>query len=416
MSEFGKIEKYIASLLVRHPGIKNRLKLVYQKINHVIYKKPYTFKIAEGVILKKLSEKKSHGDFWGYYDSSPMMEENYLTHSFNHTIEHKNPSATHIDILVNGSKVSETNAWNWQQGSRLFWIDPDTIVHNVYDNGSYKSKILYLKSGKHHLIDTPIYAYHRGRKLALGLNFKRLGHLDPAYGYFAHTMDNGYEFDDKEDGIFNIDLDKNQKELIVSFESLKRLHEKPNMHGAVHSVNHIQISPFASRFMFLHRWYLGNGQKFSRLITADLDGSNLHILSDDGMVSHCNWKNDKEVVGWMHKNKLGNGYYSHKDQTNKFEQVGTEFLKEDGHPGFSSCGRYMITDTYPDRARMSHLLLFNLIDKKLTLLGSFYTPLRYNNDNRCDLHPRFSDEGNITIDTVYEGVRHQVQLDISKIL
>ena len=70
MSEFGKIEKHIASLLVRHPKIKNRLKLAYQKINHTVYRKPYTFKLAQGVYMKRLLESKALSDFWGYYDSS----------------------------------------------------------------------------------------------------------------------------------------------------------------------------------------------------------------------------------------------------------------------------------------------------------------------------------------------------------
>jgi len=416
MSEFGKIEKHIASLLVRHPEIKIRLKLAYQKINHAFYRKPYNFKIAEGVVMKKLSENSAQSDFWGYYDSSPKLEENFLTHSFSHTIEHKTRSAAPLDILVNGSKVSETTAWNWQQGSRLFWFDPDSVVHNVYENNAYKSKILHIKSGKQQLLDSPIYAYHRESRVALGLNFKRLGHLDPAYGYFAHDFDKAYKFDDQNDGIYKIDVAKNHKQLIISFDALKRFHKKPHMHGAMHGINHIQISPLANRFIFLHRWYLSNGQKFSRLISADLDGSNLYLLSDDGMVSHCNWKNDHEIIGWMHKKNLGNGYYLHKDQTNQFEQLGTEILKEDGHPSFSSCGTYMITDTYPDRSRMSHLLLYNLVEKSLSVIGSFYTPLQFNNEKRCDLHPRFSEDGTITIDTVYEGIRHQVQLDISKML
>ncbi len=415
MSEFGKIEKHIASLLVGHPKIKNRLKLAYQKINHTVYGKPYTFKLAKGVYMKRLLESNDLGDFWGYYDSSPILEQNFLTHSFNH-MERESSFTTQLDILVNGSKVSETNAWNWQQGSRLFWIDTDTIVHNVYIHDSYKSKILYLKTGKQRFLDTPIYAYHRKSKVALGLNFKRLGRLDPAYGYFAHEKDEVSQFDDQEDGIFKIDTAKNIKELIISFDTLKTFHAKPHMHKAIHGINHIQISPSANRFMFLHRTYLGNGQKFSRLISADLDGSNLHLLSDDDMVSHCNWKNDHEIIGWMHKNKSGDGYYLHKDQTNHFEQLGSGILKEDGHPSFSACGKYMITDTYPDRSRMSHVLLYDLIKKRLSVIGSFYTPIQFNNEKRCDLHPRFSDDGNISIDSVHEGVRHQVQLDISKIL
>ena len=134
------------------------------------------------------------------------------------------------------------------------------------------------------------------------------------------------------------------------------------------------------------------------------------------MVSHCNWKNSKEIIGWMHKYKSGNGYYLHQDKKDDFRQVGKNILMEDGHPSFSKCGRFMLTDTYPDRYRMSHLLLYDFNQQKLTTIGSFYNPTNYHDEMRCDLHPRLSNDGSITIDTVYKGTRQQVKLDISKLL
>ncbi len=188
------------------------------------------------------------------------------------------------------------------------------------------------------------------------------------------------------------------------------------MTNALHGINHIQIAPGGERFMFLHRWYLKSGEKFSRLFTANKDGSDLHLLSDDGMVSHCNWKNGQEIIGWMHKYKSGNGYYLHQDRKNEFRQIGHNILTEDGHPSFSKCERFMLTDTYPNRYRMSKLLLYDFTKQKLSLIGSFYNPLSYHNEIRCDLHPRFSDDNSITFDTVYQGYRRQVKLDISKLL
>jgi hypothetical protein len=240
--------------------------------------------------------------------------------------------------------------------------------------------------------------------------------LDPAYGYFAHDFEQEHIFNDENDGVYKIDILTNTKKLIISFETLKEFRKKPDMHNAKHGINHIQISPDAKRFMFLHRWYVKNILKGSRLITADIDGSNMYILSDDGMVSHCNWKNNEEIIGWMYKKNVGKGYFLHTDQMDHFKQIGPGKLLEDGHPSFSSCGTYMLTDTYPDRSRMSHLLLYNLRSENLIHIGSFYNPLSYNNENRCDLHPRFAEDQNITIDTVFDGIRRQVKLDISKIL
>lgn len=416
MSEFGKIERHLASMISVFPGLKPRIKLFYQKVNHLIYKKSFSYYLDKDVSMKPLLNNPTQGNFWGYYDASPILSGKFLTHSFDREIALQKRSSSYIDILVNNKNISRSKAWNWQQGARLFWMNKNTMLHNVYHNGHYRGKVVHIDNNTSEFIDAPIYAYHRDSRTALGLNFKRLTDLDPAYGYFAHDTSKQLILNDRSDGIFKIDIANNQKNLIISIELLKEFHKKPHMKNAIHGVNHIQISPNAKRFMFLHRWYSKNGQKSSRLLTADMDGSNLHILSDDGMVSHCNWKNNEEIIGWMYKKNMGNGYYLHKDQTGHFEQIGSGILIEDGHPSFTACGNYMVTDTYPDRSRMSHLLLYRLSDKTLTTLGSFYTPLNYTNENRCDLHPRFTEDQNITIDTVYDGFRQQVQLDISKLI
>ena len=416
MSNYGKIEKHIATLMNATPGLKSRIKLFYQKLNHSVYKKPYKFLLTEGVQIKTLKTGKNRESFWGYYDSSPFLNGSFLTHSFDLAKGTKRPDDAYIDILVDGRCVSETNSWNWQQGARLFWLDQETILHNVFEQNGYRTKIINLKSHHSFLTEQAIYAFDRLSNTAIGLNFKRLTKLDPSYGYFAHDHENYSINDDQMDGIFSIDIEKNTSELIISIDYLKRYREKPEMKNALHGVNHIQIAPGGQRFMFLHRWYLKSGEKFSRLFTSNKDGSDVHLLSDEGMVSHCNWKNHHEIIGWMNKNTTGNGYYLHQDKKNEFRQIGNKVLLQDGHPSFSKCGRFMLIDTYPDRYRMSHLYLYDFTNQKRITIGSFYNPLIYYNEMRCDLHPRFSDDDSITIDTVYQGARQQVKLDISKLL
>ncbi|GAJ19102.1 unnamed protein product, partial [marine sediment metagenome] len=36
----------------------------------------------------------------------------------------------------------------------------------------------------------------------------------------------------------------------------------------------------------------------SRLVTANIDGSEPYILADDDMVSHCAWKNSSQIIAW----------------------------------------------------------------------------------------------------------------------
>ncbi|MCA0930928.1 hypothetical protein LCM02_00605 [Lutimonas saemankumensis] len=416
MSAYGNIEKRLAMVANRFPGIKPMAKLCYQHLNHYLFKRPYDLQLAKGISMKQISGLNKKESFWGYYDSSPFGKKGYLFHSLKKMNPGKYKENQVIDIMFSDKKISESNSWNWQQGSRLFWFDDQHILHNILDRNSVRTKLLNIRTGKFRLIDSSVYAYHHPSQKALGINFERLGYFDPAYGYPNQSEFQEIVFNDKEDGIFHIDIQNNRSKLIISFDQLKRFHKKSSMDKAGHSVNHLQISPGGKRFIFIHRWYLPDGRKFSRLMSSDLNGNELYLLADEGMVSHCNWKNDDEIVGWMKMKNENNAYYLLKDQTEKFEKFYPEFLNEDGHPSFSPCGKYMLTDTYPDRSRMSHLLLFCIPDQKLTVLGSFYAPLKFVNEYRCDLHPRFTSNNKVTIDSVHKGFRQLYELDITQAL
>ena len=84
----------------------------------------------------------------------------------------------------------------------------------------------------------------------------------------------------------------------------------------------------------------------------------------------------------------------------------------DGHP--SVFKNQMIYDTYPDRSGMKHLYLFDFEKKKQIELGSFYEPLKFYQESRCDLHPRFSKDGTrVFFYSVHTGKRklYYIQLE-----
>ena len=58
-----------------------------------------------------------------------------------------------------------------------------------------------------------------------------------------------------------------------------------------------------------------NGQrKYTRLITCNVDGTDMYVLSDDDMVSHCFWKNNSSILAFENKKKVAPGYYLMKDK------------------------------------------------------------------------------------------------------
>lgn len=416
MSEFGKLEYGFANFLAKYPSLKKVLKKNYQKINFFLSKKGYDSKVLPNLTLTCLCDHKENGNFWGYYDKSPIHANHFITHSFQDSLSYAVRSDSKIDILLDNKKISSTNSWNWQQGAMLCWYDNDTVIHNIYAEGGYKSKLVNFKNSTSRILDFPIYAYHLKTGLTYTLNFKRLAFSSPDYGYFCHNSKTKLDLNDENDGVFMARMNENQQTLIISFKTLKEFNFKTSMKDSFHEVNHINISPNGKRFMFLHRWYDTNRRKFSRLITANPDGSDMYLLSDDDMVSHCTWKNDSEIVGWMNKKHFGYGYFTLHDRSQKFSQLGMDILTEDGHPSFTTCGRYMLTDTYPNRSRMSRILFYDTLTNKVLVLGEFFSPMTYFDENRCDLHPRFSEnEKHITFDSVHEGRRQQYCLDISNI-
>ncbi|RLD62355.1 MAG: hypothetical protein DRI95_13165 [Bacteroidetes bacterium] len=417
MSEFGKLEKNIAFFLGKYPWFKEHAKKAYQSLNYLLYKKKYKYKLHNEVWISELKNSENFGSFWGYYDKSSMLNGNVLAHTFSKSLSNIIRSKESINIYLNEKLISKTNSWNWQQGSMLTWMDENRIFHNIFDNGNYKCKILNIKNSIDRIINSPIYSYNRKTDTALGLNFKRLTEFRPDYGYFCHEYLDSVDFDDNNDGVFRIFIENNTRDLIISIEDLKKFKTKSSMINATHKVNHIDISPNGLRFIFLHRWFNKSGEKFSRLISSNVNGSEMFILSDDNMVSHCTWRNNHEIVGWMKKNEVGIGYFAIEDKYGSFKQLGKGILTEDGHPSFSSCGRYMLTDTYPDRSRMSKILLFDTKNEELNVIGEFLSPPKYFGEKRCDLHPRFSDNVNlITFDSVHDGLRNQYSLNITKVL
>jgi hypothetical protein len=150
----------------------------------------------------------------------------------------------------------------------------------------------------------------------------------------------------------------------------------------------------------------------------DIQSSRLKLLLDDRMVSHCSWKDDSNLIVWARSKEFGDAYLNLNVDTLKKTPVGVGVLDKfgDGHPTFSPCGRYLVTDTYPDKARMRHLLLYDTIRNGLIEIGQFFSPWKYDGANRCDLHPRWSPDGKkISFDSTHEGIRRSYAVDISEI-
>src|SRR5690606_23372159 len=105
------------------------------------------------------------------------------------------------------------------------------------------------------------------------------------------------------------------------------------------------------------------------------------------------------------------------DQTAEDIVIADGVITRDGHATYDATGEWILTDTYPDKNRMQHLMLYRPSDGKLVPVGDFYAPTVSEDQLRCDLHARWNRDGTaICIDSLNAGVRQMYMLDVSGLL
>ena len=347
--------------------------------------------------------------FFGYYDKPCFAYGKCLSHRLNRD---NFDYGQDIDILVDDKKVSCSKAWNFQQGAMSSWFDENRIIHNDFVDGRYVSKIVDINTKEVKIIDFPIYSLSKDRKFALSLNFSRLAKLRKDYGYFNLPYDRLP--DNKDDGIYYVDLVNNKYELWLSLDEIIKFKTRDNMSSAVSKVNHIDISPNSDRAIFLHRWFV-DGKKYTRLLCVDIKTKELSLLADNDMVSHMCWYDNDTVFGYLRGNNNIDAYFFI-GMDGKQKQLKNDLLVDDGHPSVYN-SRYIVTDTYPDYTCKSKLILIDLKNNNASVIARFYSPKKYQDDRRCDLHPRFDrDTKCLTIDSVANNRRNIYHLDLRNLI
>lgn len=410
-----RIESNVNSFLQRFPKLKKIVKRIYQFGMYIISSKIK----SEGKIIP-ISPNDGMEYFFGYYDKSPWdASDRFILcmrakDTYSHVAPQEPAEILLFDTKNNNSYIvlGKTHAWNIQQGCMLQWLGPDyneKIIYNDFRNGKYCSVILNIKTGDEKIISMPIYCVSPDGKHALTLDFSRLHRLRPGYGYSNLPDITDSENCPDSPCIWKIDLEEGHIQPILKYTDLINFETRNEMINAIHKVNHIMINPRGNRFMFLHRWINGS-KRYTRLVTANLDGTDLYNLSDDNMTSHCWWRNEHEILAFANKNEMGQGYYLMKDRSKSYKRLWPS-LNRDGHPSYSPDGTMVVTDTYPDRKRIQSIYLIK--NSEIKNIAKVFAPFKYDNEVRCDLHPRWNRLGTkICFDSTFDGKRGLYIIDI----
>ena len=364
--------------------------------------------------------------------------------------------------------VGETSAWNWQMGCQAQWLNvasgQEKIIYNcrkgdagepvpadatqaLGTSADFQSVIFDVKTGEKRALPVPVYVVAPNGEFALTVNYDRFMTTHKTIGYMATKPEEQPELPlyPDDEGIFRVDIETGDVNLIVSLERLRNFQPVPSMEKALHWATHIEVNPCGDRFLFIHRWTERVEDEtcfLHRLFTVNGDGSDLRLLecsdhplpqlADDFdinavgtfdyekseyQISHPIWKNDDEVIVWgPHAGAIH--YHLYNDKTGDVSIIGKEILDENGHMTYSNDDNWILSDTYPDAETDQRILfLYHVPTDTRYDIGSFYTPADLGKHNRCDLHPRWShDNKYVCIDSVHEGERQMYVLEVEDLM
>ena len=426
MTTYSLKERQIAKAMNNMPLLKKFLKRGYTFLNYSIYglSKP---RVVSAYCINRIGDClcdkwRDYETFWGYYDKYPMNKSGLVLLNATLHPTKKKPSANYaIHVLLVNIEYREvlldieTKAYNWQQGCRAHWLNDELFILNDFDadRRQYVARVFSASQ----LVEMDRFDYPVQNSFSVGyflsINYRRINTLRPDYGYRNRPNMTDTELRRLDnDGIWKIDYSTRKSVLLYSLEKIAGFGTKQVDLEAFHKVNHLIINKAGEKFIFIHR-YLKNGMRFDRLLLADVKGNLLKVLADNEMVSHCCWVNENTIFAYLRGIDNVDSYYSIDIHTGKMTLLENSLFGEygDGHP--SSNGRFILSDSYPDKTMHQHLLLYDQKNGEAKELGSFFHGLSYNEETRCDLHPRLSpDNKRVFFDSVYSGKRQLYYIDL----
>lgn len=371
--------------------------------------------------------------FLGYYDVTPWDASGRYMLALEVNFQDRPPTPEDVATIgvidtAEGNTwrpLGETRAWNWQMGTRLQWLPSaadQLVIHNDRREGRFVAVIRDAFTGaEEEVVQRPIYALNPAGTEAVSLNFARVARTRPGYGYVGVEDPSEGELCPEDDGIWWVDLRTGESELVISLAEAAAIEHRSDMDGAEHWFNHLLWSPDGQRFIFLHRWKPPDERSwFTRLLTANPDGTEIRLLADDDLVSHFDWRDPSHILAWARVAGVGDYFFLFTDAADPCPQpvvVGRDVLTCDGHCSYSPDRRWILTDTYPDAQHERTLVLYEEASGGRLDVGRFYSPPELSGEIRCDLHPRWSRDGRkVCIDSAHEGRRQVYVVDVSEVV
>ena len=306
-----KIERLVYDAVKKNPAIKYLLRNAYQGFYDLL---PHPANWS----LNEIHFKENY--FYGFHDCSPFSADESKLLAYHTTIPVRMPLegeallVGYFDLSSDGSMkdyhvIGESLAWNYHKGCRLQWVDDSNVIFNSSDGKTLTSTICSLTGDDKRQINWPIDSVSADGKWATSFSYGRLELQMPGYGY-AIGDDETFadEFCPANTGLYLVDLQKNERKLLLSLKQLSDLQHEEDMADKYHFVTHTEFSPDGRYIAFLHRWYKGTFQR-TRLVVYDLLTGTTHISPTSGMVSHYVWNARNGIVAYCRMEDIDSHVY-----------------------------------------------------------------------------------------------------------
>lgn len=423
-------------------------------------------------LTQEFETKDKSAEWFGYYNYDPLNHDK--TRILCNRSKSEKQSIKPEDYIELGyyeiasgdwHHIDYSNAWNWQQGSMMQWLpgeeNQNKVIYNCSKDNHLIAKIKNVETGGTKEIDWSIYAITPDGKKSISIDFER-SYWCRAYHYQAVANNDKEGRIIEGDGIFEIDLEKNERRLLIDIQDIIGFNPDIDFDKMKHWVEHIMINPDGTRFCFLHRYSFENNvlSYKTRLFVANIDGTGLTVIPgwNQYMWSHFGWRGNDGFSIYTYQEyrhpvsesfynltlspiKLGiklfnaltyrylpynlskvlNGkrqYYqlyslNDNNQPEMIEDIESSLFCIDGHPSFTSDGRYMLTDSYPDHNNYRRYIVYDTLTHK----GMIIARMPENSDisnAACDLHPKLSMDNNyVVFDTTSIGKHSMIMLRIN---
>lgn len=402
----------------------------------------------------------SHQHYFGFHDVSPWSADDQtmaLLRVPKHVRATPKASDTAEICLWSPGKdvphsIGATNAFNWQQGARVQWVEGEkmTLMANDVQDGSAVTRLYDVAAGQWIAEIPAVYSLHPSGAYGLAPDWHRLGRFWRDYSYdlpSGVTQRCGAPGD-----LRRVDLNTGKESVAVPIAKVRELCGQGSLAEQSDFLSHATFSPRGSRFCFMYRRFTEDNALFSYFLACNADGTDIRVLARE-KCSHFDWLDEDRVALWTRKlpggaaSMRGSGltkrfpfkqmigvlrklspnlkqglfaemyYMLDYKRPGEMRPLAAGTIEQDGHPMFSPDRKWMITDTYVFKGQQP-LILYSMEDGKRYDVAAFPAhPDFLEPSLKCDLHPRLDRSGRrVAVDSAHSGERQLYVVDIGEFL